>query len=150
MTYQSPLPYEPRRLRAAAIYCSDGRVGEHFDDFLHNGLGLPHYDRVALPGGPACLAGHPGAHVEQDGVARELRFLVEAHELQRVVLIAHQGCAFYRVQFGLPDGLLEGQQRADLALAAAKVRDITGIPRVDGWFLRLTEGRVSFEPVPLV
>ena len=60
------------RLAAAALHCSDGRVGAHFDDFLHNGLSLPRYDRVSLPGGPACLAGHPQAHLEEQGVVAEI------------------------------------------------------------------------------
>ena len=55
--YESPTPYEQTRIHAAAIYCSDGRVGEQIDDFLHKGLGLPRYDRLAIPGGPACLSG---------------------------------------------------------------------------------------------
>ena len=37
---------------AAAVYCSDGRFGEHVDDFLHNALKLPRYDRLAVPGVP--------------------------------------------------------------------------------------------------
>ncbi len=150
MSYASPFPYEARRLHAAAIYCSDGRVGEHFDDFLQNSLDLPHYDRVALPGGSACLAGHPAAFVQQASVAEELRFLVEVHELERVVLIAHQGCGFYRAALQLPDGLLEGQQRTDLAAAARTVRQITGLEDVEGWFLRVTDTAVTFESVPLV
>ncbi len=152
MTYSSPLRYQPRRLHAAAIYCSDGRVGEHFDDFLAHGLDLPHYDRVALPGGAACLAGHPAAFVQQASVAEELRFLVEVHELQRVVLVAHQGCGFYRASLKLPDGLLEGQQRTDLAAAARTIRAVTGITDVEAWFLRVADddASVTFESVPLV
>ena len=80
------MPFEAVPLRDAVIHSSDGRVGRHVDDFLSNGLGLTNYDRVALPGGPACFAGHPAAHVQQANVVEELRFLVEAHELERVVL----------------------------------------------------------------
>jgi hypothetical protein len=40
-TYHSPIPFNSERIRAAAVYCSDGRYGEQFDDFLHNALGLP-------------------------------------------------------------------------------------------------------------
>ena len=72
MHYESRVKYEQNRIHAAAIYCSDGRLNEHFDDFLQNGLNLPRYDRVALPGGPACLAGHPEAHLEEQGVVDEL------------------------------------------------------------------------------
>src|SRR3954462_14452622 len=93
--YESKTPYDTQRIHAAALYCSDGRVGDHCDDFLQNGLKLPRYDRLSLPGGPACVAGHPEAHLEEKGVVDELHFLVEVHQLKRVVLIAHQGCAFY-------------------------------------------------------
>lgn len=145
--YESRLPYERSRIHAGAIYCSDGRVGEHFDDFLQNGLGLPRYDRIALPGGAACLAGHPQAHLEEQGVVDELNFLVEVHGLKRVVLIAHDGCAFYATRLGLSDRRLELVQRADLVRAAASVHRVTGIAQVEAYFARLTAGRVLFERV---
>jgi hypothetical protein len=143
--YDSPLQYESSRIHAAAIYCSDGRVGEHFDDFIHNGLGLPRYDRVALPGGPACLAGHSQAHLEEQGVIDELKFLVEVHGLERVVLIAHQDCAFYTARLGLQDRRLELLQRADLVRAAAYVRGVTGLEAVDAYFARRSGDRIRFE-----
>ena len=145
--YDSTVPYESTRIHAAAIYCSDGRIGEHFDDFLQNGLALPRYDRLALPGGPACLAGHPQAHLEEQGVVDELKFLVEAHELQRVVLIMHEGCAFYAARLGLTERRMELVQRADLVRAAAFVRRVTGLDRVEGYYARRLEGRTRFEPV---
>src|SRR3954462_8959700 len=100
--YESKTPYDTQRIHAAAIYCSDGRVGDHFDDFLQNGLNLPRYDRLALPGGPAALAEHPETKLEHAAVADELRFLVDVHGLQRVVLIQHQNCAFYTSRLNLP------------------------------------------------
>src|SRR6202042_3386025 len=88
--YTSDIPFDHDRIGAAAVYCSDGRYGDQMDDFLHLSLGLPRYDRVAIPGGAASLAHHPRA------LDRQLRFLVEAHALTRVVMIAHQDCGFYR------------------------------------------------------
>lgn len=149
LVYESRIPYVRERIHAAAIYCSDGRVGEHFDDFLFNGLLLPRYDRVALPGGPACLAGHTEAHLEETGVVDELRFLVEAHGLDRVVLLAHAGCAFYSKRLHLPQAYLEPQQRIDLVKAAGFVRRVTGVTQVDAYFARPDEARVLFEPVVL-
>jgi Putative carbonic anhydrase len=145
--YESRLPYERARIHAAAIYCSDGRIGEHFDDFLQSGLGLPRYDRVALPGGPACLAGHPQAHLEEQGVVDELQFLVKFHGLKRVVLIAHQGCAFYASRLELKEPRLELVQRADLVRATAFVHRVTGLDAIEGYFARLSEGRIRFERV---
>lgn len=145
--YESAHPYNRDRIRAAAIYCSDGRVGEHFDDFLQNGLSLPRYDRVALPGGPACLAGHPQAHLEEQGVVHELKFLVDAHGLKRIVLVAHEACAFYASRLDLKDRRLELVQRADLVRAAAVVRRVTAIDAVEAYFARLADDRVRFERV---
>src|SRR5256885_8221734 len=116
--FESRAPYEPERIHAAAIYCSDGRMGAHFDDFLTNGLMLPRYDRVALPGGPAALAEHPETKLEHAAVADELKFLVEVHGLRRVVLIQHQNCAFYTGRLSLSGFEVEKRQLADLSRAA--------------------------------
>ncbi|MBS1709867.1 MAG: hypothetical protein JSS65_14230 [Armatimonadetes bacterium] len=145
--YESRVHYDFERIHAAAIYCSDGRVGEHFDDFLTHGLQLPRYDRVTLPGGPACLAGHPEATIQESGVVDELHFLVEVHQLKRVVLIAHQGCAFYASRLGLSEPRLELVQRADLVRSAAYVHRVTKLDAIEGYFARIVDGKVQFESV---
>jgi hypothetical protein len=142
-SYDSPLAYEDARIHAAAVYCSDGRVGAHFDDFLQRGLGLPRYDRLAVPGGPVALAGREQAR----SVAAELRFLAEAHGLEQVVLIAHQGCAFYSELLGLDERDLERAQHQDLARAAAAAREATGLGAVAGYFARRDAGAIRFERV---
>lgn len=147
MAYDSPIVYESSRIHAAALYCSDGRMGEHFDDFLQNGLMLPRYDRVALPGGPSCLAGHTEAHLEEQGVVDELKFLVDAHKLSRIVLIGHEGCAFYSQRLRLPEKFLEAQQHIDLVKAAAYIQHITGLSNVQAYFARRKGQGVSFEEV---
>ncbi|MEA2734602.1 MAG: hypothetical protein QOE14_1053 [Humisphaera sp.] len=145
--FDSKTPYEPERIHAAAIYCSDGRLGEHFDDFLMNGLKLPRYDRLALPGGPAALADHPETMLEHAAVVDELKFLVEVHGLNRVVLIQHQNCAFYTGRLKLGGFEVERQQRDDLAAAAAFVRNVTGVDRIDAYFARQLDASVRFEEV---
>jgi hypothetical protein len=147
MQYESRLKYDEKRIHAAAIYCSDGRLGEHFDDLLQQGLQLPRYDRVTLPGGPACLAGHPQAHLEEQGVVDELHFLVEVHKLKRIILIAHQGCAFYSNRLELKEPRLELVQRADLVRAAAFVHRVTGLERIEAFYARNVEGKIVFEQV---
>jgi hypothetical protein len=147
--YESQNLYEAERIHAAAIYWSDGRLGEHFDDFLTTGLKLPRYDRVALPGGPGTLAAHPETKLEHDAVADELNFLVEVHRIERVVLIQHQNCAFYTGRLKLSGFHVESHQRDDLARAADFVREITKVPHIDAYFARDIGGRVRFEPVPL-
>ena len=40
-SFISSLAFDGARIHAASIYCSDGRVGEQIDEFLHEGLHLP-------------------------------------------------------------------------------------------------------------
>jgi hypothetical protein len=140
--FRSLVKYDPERMRVAAVYCSDGRVGEHFDDFLQNGLGLPRYDRVALPGGPAALAGYAEARVAQEGIVDELKFLIEAHALTRLVLIQHESCAFYTQRLKVNHKQLEQLQRADLVRAAYFIRHVTSLDRVDAYFARRISGHI--------
>jgi hypothetical protein len=143
--YESPTPYEAVRIHAAAVYCSDGRVGEQIDDFLHQGLGLPRYDRVAVPGGPVCLAGQLLAFWESRGVEDQLRFLIGAHGLEQVVLIAHEACAYYRERLRLSPEAAKSQQHRDLERAAEAVRRLG--PVAATYFARVSGSRVTFQPV---
>ena len=146
MAFKSDIVFEPHRIHAAAVYCSDGRFGDQCDQFLHEHLGLPNYDRIALPGGPGALVGHAAAAVDADAVMADLRFLVEAHELTRVVLIAHGGCAFYAQKLGLTEPALEQQQVQDLQGVAAALRE-AGVERVETYLARVAGERVGFEAV---
>jgi len=145
--YVSGVPYEPERIYAAAVYCSDGRLGAHVDDFLHNGLGLPRYDRVACPGGPVGLAGRFSAYWEARGVEEQLRFLVRIHEIRRVVLIAHAGCAYYSQRLSLAPDRVEAEQRDDLQKALWAVQRIVPGIEVAQYFAHVLGTEVAFEAV---
>ena len=142
--FSSPTSFDDRRVGAAAVYCSDGRYGEQMDEFLHAGLGLPRYDRVAVPGGAGCLAGHTCAYHEKNALIRQLDFLIRGHQLRRVVLIAHHGCGFYR---DLWTGLrtVESLQQSDLHKAAELIRESHPQVDVEAFFARPRNGRVTFE-----
>jgi hypothetical protein len=93
--FTSMEPWHHERIGALALYCSDGRWGEAFDEFCHKHLQIPRYDRWAVPGGPAWLA-QSNAEGEFYQTARaQFDFLVRIHEIERVVLITHYGCAYY-------------------------------------------------------
>jgi hypothetical protein len=138
--------FDENRVGAAAIYCCDGRYGDHFDEFLHKGLHLPRYDRLALPGGAACLAGHFLAFKEEEALVEQLRFLIRAHELSRIVLIAHQDCGFYAGRLRLPAAQVEDQQREDMQAAVRRIKSLSHDLAVDTFFARVhTDGTVRFE-----
>ena len=144
-SFLSSVPYRPQRIFAAAVHCSDGRLGEHVDDFLQKGLGLPRYDRVACPGGPVALSGRFSAYWEARGVEEQLRFLAHVHEIRRVVLIAHTDCAYYSRCLGFTRGEMESEQKEDLEKAFWAVQRIIPGIDVERYFARITGEEVRFE-----
>jgi hypothetical protein len=146
--YDSPVQFDENRIGAAAVYCCDGRFGEHFDDFLHNALRLPRYDRLALPGGAACLAGHFLAFKDEEALLDQLRFLIKVHGIERVVLVAHQDCAFYTQRLHVPAAQVEAKQREDMEAAVRRVRSFAQGLTVDTFFARKhADGTIHFEPM---
>ena len=145
--FKSTVAYDNDRIRAAAVYCSDGRFGEQFDDFLHNSLMLPRYDRVAVPGGPACLAEHFATYRQGDAVAAQLEFLINAHQVKRVILIAHEGCAFYTQLLQISPIAVKEQQFEDIAKAANRVKQFADNLVVESYFARMQNNRVIFERI---
>ena len=132
--------WHEERIGAVALYCSDGRWGEAFDEFCHRHLQIPRYDRLAVAGGPAWL-GTQGDGIESVEAARmQVDFLVRVHELEQFVLITHYGCAFYgeRLQRGAKECL--PHQIEDLRAAAIRLRDWHPGLEVDG-YLAMRAGR---------
>jgi hypothetical protein len=143
-SFVSSLKFDGARIHAASIYCSDGRVGEQIDEFLHEGLRLPRYDRLAMPGGPACYS---GGLWEGHSAERQLDFLCRVHGLERLVLIAHQGCAFYSEWLKVPADQLEQRQLEDVRKAVARIRLAQPSLKVEPYFLRRNEAQMWFDPI---
>jgi hypothetical protein len=136
--------WHPERIGALAIYCSDGRWGEAFDEFCHKHLQIPRYDRLALAGGPAWLAAPEGGSELSRAVRDHLDFLVRVHELGQIVLITHYGCAHYGHLLGQPPRECLPAQYADVRAAAAQLRARYPEIVVDGYLAMRTENCLSF------
>jgi hypothetical protein len=144
-TFDSSLAYDSERIHAVALHCCDGRFGDHVDDFMHNGLGLPRYDRLTCPGGPVALAGRLTTFWELRGVEEQLRFMIKAHELERVILIAHQPCAYYITHLGVAPESMEREQREDLERATWEVQRMAPGLDVGSFVAWVDGGTVRFE-----
>jgi hypothetical protein len=140
-TFVSSEPWNERRIRALAMYCSDGRWGDAFDEFCHERLHIPRYDRFAVPGGPASLAEDSAEVWEQLGL------LVKAHELQRIVLISHFGCAAYMHKLGGDAHACLPRQVEDLEWAAELIRTRFPQVAVESFVAMRDGGRISFHRV---
>lgn len=79
------------------VHCSDHRIQTGLQEFLNRALNLDgNYDLLVIPGGPQCLTLVEYLPKFSWASWRWFRFLVEAHELKRLVLIAHQDCGWYK------------------------------------------------------
>jgi len=79
------------------VHCSDHRFQAGLHEFLNQGLNLgQNYDLLVLPGGPQCLTLVEYLPKFSWAGWRWLRFLVDNHELKRLILIAHQDCGWYK------------------------------------------------------
>ena len=148
-TFSSTIAFDQARIRAASIYCSDGRVGEQMDEFLHQGLGLPRYDRLAVPGGPACLSGALSVFWESHSAERQLDFLCHVHKLERLIMIQHEGCAFYLEWLKVKPEEFAARQLEDLKRAATRVAQAQPSLRIDAFVARRRDAQIWFEPIPI-
>jgi hypothetical protein len=132
------------RIGALALYCSDGRWGEAFDEFCHKHLQIPRYDRWAVPGGPGFLVRAEGDTDHNPAARAQIDFLVENHKLEQVVLITHYACAYYThgsertARECLPD------QSTDVRTAANLLRRWHPNLRVQAFLAMRRESNLSF------
>jgi hypothetical protein len=136
--------WHPERIGALALYCSDGRWGEAFDEFCHKHLLIPRYDRWAVPGGPGCLVRRDDGPGHCPRARAQLDFLVRAHELEQLVLITHYGCAYYghRLERSAKECLPE--QIKDVRTAATLFREWYPGMHVQAFLAMRRESCLSF------
>lgn len=87
--FQTYSAWDGRLPETLVIACSDGRFQEEVDEFLRRHLAIGHYDRLYVPGGAGALASGGVEYVRADRFRSESRFLITAHEIERVVLMFH-------------------------------------------------------------
>lgn len=71
------------------VACSDGRLQENLDEWVHEALGITHYDRLYAPGGAGALVSSGSDFLRPDHYHRECEFLLKAHAISDIYLIFH-------------------------------------------------------------
>ena len=139
--------FHPAHPPALAIYCSDGRFTRAVEELLAS-LGHPALDTLTMPGGPGLLVLSSALPSDRDAVGRAARFLIRGHELAEVVLLAHEGCGYYRARHpNRLSGAIRDVQVADLKSAAHLLRLEHPSVKVSAYFARVLDGRIGFDPV---
>lgn len=82
---------------ALVVHCGDHRFQSAIQEFLNRGLGLGgNYDLLVVPGGPQSLTLVEYLPKFSWASWRWFRFFVENHEIDRLILIQHEDCAWYK------------------------------------------------------
>lgn len=96
-SYASSSKVEHARTDVLVVQCSDNRLRAGLHEFLNQGLNLrSNYYLLAIPGGPQCLTLVEYLPKFSWAGWKWFRFLIESHELKRLILMAHQDCGWYR------------------------------------------------------
>jgi len=151
-SWTGTLPWNAARPDTVVISCVDGRWRPHLLEFtmMHLGIG-PNGDYMAVPGGVEPLTLLDLLPKDFNFFRRRLEALVEAHGTKRIVLVAHQDCAWYRARkFGPFKIDLRERQIQDLRRAAKILHEMFPDVKVESWYARHEEGasaKVVFDSV---
>ena len=145
--FVAPSAYCPEHPTALAVWCSDGRFTKAVEDLLR-GDDRARFDTLTLPGGPALFTGRSASPSDIDTMTTSAEFLISAHKITHVVLIAHENCGYYRRLLGpaATDTAIKARQIEDVRCAAAALRRLRPDLQVDGWYASVSSGRVAFDP----
>ena len=113
-SFTAPTPWSPDRPETLVVCCSDGRWHAQMMEFVRHEVS-EHADLFAVPGGPAVLDPWASSFDEARVFEAAMRLFAEHHSIAGVWLIAHEGCAWYRVKHPhLDPRALRDRQMEDL------------------------------------
>jgi hypothetical protein len=94
--YQTKATIPGKQTDTLVVHCSDYRIQQGIREFLNDGLRLDHnFDLLVIPGGPQALALVEYLPKFSWAGWKWFRFLLDRHELKRLILLAHQDCKWY-------------------------------------------------------
>lgn len=143
--------YEVEFRRTLAIFCCDGRFTRYADEFLERELGLPGADWLVVPGGPAALGRTRRTEQDTTQLLAQVRFLVRAHSINRIILIFHADCAWCEMCRGKaahPDAPRKAAAQDALAAAALLRRECPGV-RLEAWWQHVSDNASVYESLPI-
>jgi hypothetical protein len=152
--YTSQAPFVEPPSAVLVIACSSNAFLPYTQEFLEKqlGLGPGAYDLLAVPGGPQFLLLTEYLPKFAWVGQRWVKFLVERHNLKRVIAIAHEDCAWYSEERFVPPFLqkfgvrsLKERQREDLREIVQALRRL-GLPiTIEAYYAEKSpDGKVRF------
>ena len=119
-----------------AVFCSDERFVTATLEFLRRAMDMERCDLMVVAGGPAFIA------QDEPNLMERLKLLVSAHRLQRIALITHADCGYYKHRYG---NEAAQKQREELLAAMQRLRQQLSGVEVRGFWALVEGGEVVFE-----
>jgi hypothetical protein len=101
-SYRAVTPWSPARPETLVVCCSDGRWHAQMTEFVHAEVS-DRADLYCVPGGPAVLDPWNSTFDEARVFEQSMRLFAEHHAISGIWLIAHQGCAWYKLKHSYLD-----------------------------------------------
>lgn len=148
MNKASLAPYRDAPCQALIVCCSDHRFAPAHRALAAKSLPAAADGEIAwlaIPGGPASLASDDAPIAA--GAREQAAFILRALQPGRVLLVAHDRCAFYAQVCGVPTDRLATKQRRDLRAAADWIMRESPEARIDLTRLVVEGASVRAEPI---
>ena len=157
--YTSRKPLEDPGSSVLVVACSANELQPYLREFLAEYLELPEgtYDLLAVPGGSQFLTLTEYLPKFAWAGRRWVSFAVDKLQVRRIILVGHEGCAWYADErfapallhaFGHAERPLPDHQRDDLRRAAASLRASLSGVAVEAYFAaKRTDGHLVFARV---
>jgi len=131
------------------IQCSDGRYTPIVAELMRSN-GIERYDVMAMPGGPALLDMASASILQSEACKNGTSFLVKGHGINKIWLLAHAGCGYYRSNLnGMPKQSIIDRQNSDLQRAANWLRTINSSLVVSATYIEHEKGMAIFRNVEI-
>ena len=150
VAYRSQTTITEEPSDALVLMCSDRRFQDGYREFLTEHLGLKRWDAIIVPGGGYMLSFAEVLPKQLKLGMRMVKFIMQASQPTRIVLINHEGCKRYleafqgqlrKLGFSLPD-----KQRRDLTALARDMRDAFPHTTVEAYYAALApDNTLEFE-----
>jgi hypothetical protein len=125
-------------------FCSEPRYREAIVEFLGT-KGIIRYDQAVLPGGPAIILQSSFTFINDRA---RIKLLLDEHQINRVIGIAHLNCAYYRHRYEnvSPQDMREMQEN-DLRLFREEIGKLAPEVAVELYYAEGKSGHVHFTPI---
>jgi hypothetical protein len=152
--YRSRAAFKDESAQTLVICCSSNAYLPFTQEFIAAQLALPpgSFDLLAVPGGAQFLLASEYLPKFAWVGQRWLKFFAERQQIRRIVVIAHDDCAWYATEHAVPAFLhsivgvpAHDRQRDDLGRIAAALRALHPAAAVEAYFAaKSSDGGVEF------